>query len=284
MTFPLVRRWRFLWLAILSLVMIVTFATSTPAELSRSFSTEELHPYQLQNLNPCDERALGAAIDTYLKQDGLILYSTDPAVSTYIDQVGKRLTNSLDSRLQFIFQVVEDNNPNAFATVGGYVYINTGLLKAIQTEAELAGVIAHEMGHLQQRDGLNQLWLQLTVDQLAGFESGFQQRLIAWGGRLRSLSNRHEDELTADAIAFHLLGEAGYNQEGLLTLLQRISNASLTRPATFNLVSTHPTSQRRLRELQHLWSTEDPTDSSYGQSLEPYQTRMESLLNSNPTL
>jgi len=273
MTFQRVRSWHYLLLALFSLAIVALPLSPASADLSRTFYTDDLSPYQLTNLTADDERALGEAIDAYLKQNGLKLYDKEPTVVAYIDRVGQRLVVASPTQAMFTFQVVEDDNPNAFATLGGFIYINTGLLRQIRNEAELAGVLAHEIGHIQQQDGLNQLWLQLTVHQLAGLEQGLQQRLIAWGGTLRSLANSHEDEYSADALALRLLGQAGYAQIGLLSLLQRLISEP-TGPTNPSMISTHPSPQRRLAHLQGLWETELTATATDGQTEPPYQTNI----------
>lgn len=246
-------------------------------EVPRSFQPDTLRAYQLTNLTLAGEVALGQAVDLQLRQDGLVVYAGSPAISAYVDAVGQRV--AIASRLPnhfFTFQVVDDLDANAHATMGGFVYINTGLLLAIQNEAELAGVLAHEIGHLEHRDGLNHLWHLLTVEQLWQQEQGFAQHLVDVGGQLRSLSNSHEDEFLADATAFRILGEAGYAQAGLITLLHRLG-ADQTQPTTPGLVSTHPTARGRLRQLQRLLNTEATASADQGLDQATYSARTAAL-------
>jgi len=278
MPFNWVKRWRYLLLTGLCLVLVLGGTGTAWANLSRSFAEDGLRAYEITNLDADSERALGRTIHHYLQQDGLQFYDASSDLTGYVQQVGQRVASASDVPYPLTFQVVEDDLPNAFATVGGFIYVHTGLLREIRNEAELAGVLAHEMGHIQQRDGLNQLWLQLTTHQLARFERGMSQHLIAWGGRVRSVSNRHEDEYTADAIAFRLLGQTGYAQVGLLTLLERMSPEDEQHPSAPGLVSTHPAPRRRLVKLQTLWSTERTTAATEGQDEALYRSRVRALL------
>ena len=271
------RRWHYLLLTVVSLVLAVAWAVPSTADLSRSFPRDEIQPYQLTHLTIADEQALGRAIDTALKQDGLTIYHSDPSITAYIRQIGQRLGEASQIPMPFTFQVVDNDDANAFATVGGYIYIYTGLLRKIRNETELAGVLAHEMAHIQQRDGLNQLWLQLTTLQLVELAPSLQEPLIFWGGHLRSIANSHEDEFTADALAFRWLGQVGYNPAGMLTLLNRLSNdgADSSAPA---LISTHPAAQRRLARLRQLRATVIMTGATDGQHEALYRSRMDSIL------
>ncbi|MEO1067691.1 MAG: M48 family metalloprotease [Cyanobacteria bacterium J06638_6] len=258
----------------------MTFILALPqsrSEVPRSFQPDNLQPYQLTNLTLAGEVALGKAVDAQLRQDGLELYSGDPGIAAYVNTVGQRVAaaSRLPARV-FTFQIVDDPDANARATMGGFIYINTGLLRAIQNEAELAGVLAHEVGHLEHRDGLNQLWHLLTVEQLWQQEQGVAQRLVEVGGQLRSLSNSHAAEFLADATAFRLLGEAGYAQVGLVTLLQRLQ-ADSPGPIAPGLVSSHPPPQGRLRQLQRQLATVATMGADWGLDQAAYAARIANL-------
>jgi predicted Zn-dependent protease len=272
------RGWRYLYTTLIALGL--TFILALPhsrGEVPRSFQPDNLQAYQLTNLTLAGEVALGRTIDSQLRQDGLVLYSGSPAVSAYVNTVGQRVAaaSRLPARI-FTFQVVDDPDINARATMGGFIYINTGLLRAIQNEAELAGVLAHEVGHLEHRDGLNQLWHLLTVEQLWQQEQGVARRLVQVGGQLRSLSNSHAAEFLADATAFRLLGEAGYAQVGLVTLLQRLQ-ADSPGPLAPGLVSTHPPPQGRLRQLQRQLATAATASAEQGLDQAAYSARIANL-------
>ncbi len=269
MGLQLARGWRFLYIALVTLgLSILLTLQPSRGDVSRSFEPDNVQAYQLTNLTLAGEIALGRAVDGQFRQEGLVIYSGDPTISAYVDRVGQRVATASQLPAQiFTFQVVHDPDPNAHATMGGFVYINTGLLGVIQNEAELAGVLAHEVGHLEHRDGLNRLWHLLSIEQLWQQEQGFAQDMIQVGGRLRSLSNSHEDELLADAAAFRLLGDAGYAQGGLLTLLQRLQADRPRQPTAVGLVSSHPAPQSRLKQLQRLLATE--ATASADQGLDP---------------
>lgn len=272
--------WRYLYIVLMAWGL--TFAVALKpsfGEVPRSFQPDNLQAYQLTNLTLAGEVALGRAVDAQLRQDGLMPYSDSPAIADYVEGVGQRVAMASQIPANFFtFQIVDDPDANAHATMGGFVYINTGLLRVIQNEAELAGVLAHEIGHLEYRDGLNYLWHLLTVEQLWQQEQGFAQHLVKVGGQLRSLSNSHENEFLADAAAFWLLGEVGYAQVGLVTLLERLQ-ADQTQPTASGLVSTHPTPQGRLRQLERLLATEATVNADQGLDQAAYSTRIATLIN-----
>ncbi|MFZ4675224.1 MAG: M48 family metalloprotease [Nodosilinea sp.] len=235
------------------------------AQVSRSFPVERLRAYQLANLSWQDEMALGEAIDRQLKQDGLVIYNLSQEVSAYLDRVGDRIVAASQYPAhRYRFQVVDDDGINAFATVGGYVYLHGGLLNVIENEAELAGVLAHEVGHIEGQDGLNQLWHQLTVQELSQHSDRMHQRMAVLGGQLRSLSNGQTSEYIADTLAFYTLGRAGYAQLALVTLLQRIIATDPAQAPRPGLISSHPAPQSRIEQLQVLLATEPSLEARDG--------------------
>ncbi|HIK45301.1 MAG TPA: M48 family metalloprotease [Leptolyngbyaceae cyanobacterium M65_K2018_010] len=262
---------------VLGLAVGLLWPARSPAQIPRLFSLDRLQAHQIANLSWADEKSLGRAIDARFKQEGLLPYvGHDPALDVFVNRVLQSLVavSTYPERL-YTVQIVDDENVNAFATLGGYVYLNTGLLKRIDNEAELAGVLAHELGHLEERDGLNQLWLQLTVQDLTLQADRRQQRLVAMAGDLRSLSNGHASEYTADAIAFGILGRAGYSQFALVTLLQRIAdNGVLEKPG---FISTHPNPYRRIEQLEYLLATEQTLEATAGLDSTAYQQLIVSL-------
>lgn len=278
MGFRRYKRWVCLLLAgAVALALIGLAAYPSRAQVSRAFSVDRLQTYQLANLDWAAEVALGEAIDGQLKQDGLTPYRASAAVVDYVNQVGGRVVAaSSQSHYTYTFQLVDDDSLNAFATIGGYVYIHTGLLKVIQNEAELAGVLAHEVGHIEEQDGLNHLWHQLMVQQLGLQVGRRQQPLVALGGQLRSLSNSHTDEYIADAIAFHILGQADYAQGALISLLQRIdqSFAQAVRPG---FISSHPNPRRRIQQLQQRLRQEQTPTATAGLDPDPYAAWISAL-------
>lgn len=238
-------RWQFrrygllvaLAIAVLSLALLPQL---TKAEIGRLFlphlSQDLVEPYQLTQLSSQDEVALGQAVDAQLKQEGLRLYQptaslNDNAVLDYVSQLGQQLTAVCANcaTVPYRFQVVDDPGANAFATLGGFVYVQTGLLQTATNEAELAFVLAHEISHLVNRHGVHQLWQSLTADRLRQAQAislaGRQQAIVDAGIRLRLLSRSLLDEYTADAQGFAYLGQAGYSQSAAVTMLEKMAAA-----------------------------------------------------------
>lgn len=204
---------------------------------------------QLSNLSDRDEVALGRQIDQQLKAQGVRLYTGDPAIGQYVQEIGQRLATRSDRpNLPYTFQVVADDGVNAFATLGGFVYIQTGLIQAAANEAELAGVMAHEIGHITGRHVIERMRQAAIAEGITGALEVNQDTLVQLGMQLAlTLPNSREAEYDADRRGFHNLGRAGYDTRGFLTFMQTLERQGGTPP---EFLSTHPNPGNRVQNLQ----------------------------------
>src|SRR4051812_25554504 len=183
-----------------------------------------------------------------------------PFLNQYVNNVGKRLANATeakDSGFPFTFEVVADPSINAFALPGGPMFINTGLLRAVDNEAQLAGVMGHEMSHVILRHGTNQAskskLIQLPAilaSQIVGNKSmlGQMEQLgirAAAGGVLLKFSRSAESE--ADLTGSHLMAEAGYDPMEMARFFNKL-NAQGGHGLQF--LSDHPNPDNRDRAIQ----------------------------------
>ncbi len=178
---------------------------------------------------------------------------TDTALIAYVHEVGQRLAaHSPRSNLQYRFTVLESDIVNAFAAPGGYIYVTTGLLKAAEDEAELAGVLAHEIGHVCGRHALravqNMLGVQLATRLLLGdTEQGLWHQVSSVGASLFTLKNSRDHELEADQFGLRISYEAGYDPEGLVRFLEHLRQ--LYGDGAHGIegwLSTHPANDDRI--------------------------------------
>src|SRR5436853_4485446 len=174
----------------------------------------------------------------------------DPVLTEYVNRVGKRLASSQEARdsgFPFTFQVVADPSINAFALPGGPMFINTGLLKAVDSEAELAGVMGHEMSHVILRHGTNQaskqqlFQLGAGIGGLAGGGSMLGQLAQVGVGRgansvLLKFSRNAESQ--ADLMGSHIMAESGYNPLELARFFETLEAKNSSRGIQF--FSDHP--------------------------------------------
>ena len=190
--------------------------------------------------------------------------NSDPLVRTYINQLGFRLVaaNPDAENRQFYFFVVNDPTVNAFAMPGGYIGINSGLIDQAATEAELAGVVAHEIAHVTQRhiarriEQQQQLSLpsmlatlgsilimtqdpEAGVAALTGIQAGAQQIMI---------NHTRSNESEADRVGISTLANAGFDPTGMTRFFEKMLMLSRYSGRRLAFLSTHPLSQTRITE------------------------------------
>ncbi len=156
------RLWRRRWFyPLISVVVALSLCLSAPLP-GRAIDLfpllfQGVQVLQLSNISERQEADLGKQINQEILSSQVRLYR-NPEINRYVEQIGRRLAaNSDRPNLSYTFQVVDDDAINAFATLGGYVYVHTGLLKTADNEAELASVIAHEIGHIGGKHLVNQM-------------------------------------------------------------------------------------------------------------------------------
>lgn len=178
----------------------------------------------------------------------------------YVNRIGQRLANAPEARqseFPFTFTVINDPTVNAFALPGGPMFIHTGLLKSVDNEAQLAGVMGHEMSHVILRHGTNQAskanWIQLPA-MLAGMVAGHSMlgQLAAAGVGLGAnsvlLRFSRTDESEADALGSHLMSEAGYNPVEMAHFFQKLADSGGSHGPQF--LSDHPDPGNRERAIE----------------------------------
>lgn len=193
----------------------------------------------------------------------------DPALQSYVDAVGQRLARaSHRAGLQYQFLVVDSPQVNAFALPGGYIYITRGILAYLNSEAELAAVLGHEIGHVTARHSVQQLSaataanigvsvLQIFVPQIRN--SGGDVLLNTLGGALLSGYGR-EHELEADRLGAEYLARTGYDPQAMIKVVGVLKNQELfdaeiakaegREPRAYHgLFASHPDNDTRLQEV-----------------------------------
>lgn len=188
---------------------------------------------------------------------GQIALSRDPAVTNRVRAIGERLVQALPRRdYDYEFYVVEDKTPNAFTIPGGKIYVHTGLLNFAASEAEVAGVMAHEIGHAYQRHPAKSISRQYGVETLSRLLfKGNQNQLQGIGLQIAkgSLSNYYGrgDEFEADETGFYILRRAGMPTRGLVSFFTRLQTLE-RRGSTLKFLSSHPPTQERIDRLRAL--------------------------------
>lgn len=236
---------------------------------------------QLSNISNQQEVQLGQRIDSQLRSQlarNRTPISQHRAANEYLNQIGQRLVQVSDRRdIPYTFQVVEDLKVNAFATMGGFVYINAGLMLKADNEAELASVVAHEMGHIQGRHAIEQMRQRAIqagllsaagLDESAAVQIGVQLAL--------NLPNSREDELEADRLGLETLRRAGYAPSAMVTFMQKLQQSGRGSPPA--ILSTHPAVSDRVRILSEAIRANPPTATEVdGLDSTAYRNKMRSF-------
>lgn len=185
----------------------------------------------------------------------------NPTLQDYLKRVGKRLASTpeaVQSGFPFSFTLVNDPSINAFALPGGPMFVNTGLLKAVDNEAQLAGVMGHEMSHVILRHGTNQAskanLLQIPA-LLAGAVLGngsllgqLAQAGVGFGFNSVLLKFSRTDESQADRLGSHLMAEAGYNPIEMARFFEKLNGEAGSRAPEF--LSDHPNPGNREKAIE----------------------------------
>lgn len=183
----------------------------------------------------------------------------DPELQRYVDQVGQRLARASERpNLPWTFTVIDDASVNAFAIPGGYVYLTRGILTHMSSEAEMAGVLGHEIGHITARHSVEQMSrAQLAqIGMVAGMIASPEFRqygdLAQTGLGLAFLKFGRDDERQADDLGLRYIVDQNYNpleMAEIFRVLDRVS-AQTSQGRLPNWLSTHPNPVNRISRIE----------------------------------
>ena len=230
---------------------------------------------QLSNLSDAQEVDLGSGINSQLINRRQIRLNSNSALNTYVNDMGQRLAKVSDRpNIPYTFQIVQDDAVNAFATMGGYVYVTTGLMAEADTEAELASVVGHEIGHIAGRHAVKQMRQAAITQGITGALGVNRDRLVNIGTQIAlQLPASRSDEYEADRHGFFTMGRAGYDQSDMVSFMQKL----IRKGSPPEFLSTHPNAANRVAELQELDETEAYADATYGTNEADYSYVVSSL-------
>jgi predicted Zn-dependent protease len=270
--------------ALAAVLVVAACATST----TRGFETTVAKTL----VTPEQENQIGLQLKKDLDQKQKVVYLTDPEVVGYVQGVaGKVLEMGKRDRPEVQWQVfvIDDRKTvNAFATPGGYLYVYRGLLETAGSEAELAGVMAHETGHVVARHAARSLVAAYGLDAVAALASGDNPGLLAQlttGIATKGLLLQHsrDDETEADEYGARYAAGAGYDPHALATLFGRLQKQEGSTPRLLVYLSDHPATQDRIDHLNSFISSQGLNGTNLG--TEPYmrmRTRLERLPSAAP--
>src|SRR5579884_1113760 len=170
------------------------------------------------------EIAMGRAYDQQIVESSVV--ENDPLLNQWVQSISQKLwTETARKDVPYNIKILKENDVNAFSTLGGYVYVNEGLLDFVQSDDELAGVIGHETGHIERRHVVTMQTKANILSLLLGVASLFSPFIYNFGnllqaGALAKMSRL--DELQADRYGLLLMSRAGYDPQGMLTMQQHL--------------------------------------------------------------
>jgi predicted Zn-dependent protease len=220
-----------------------------------------------QDLSPVFERRLGEEIMNDIKRDHD--YLDDDQILEYLNNFGNALVEAApgargDANFDFFFFAVRDPMLNAFALPGGFIAVHSALVIAAQNESELASVMSHEIGHVEQRHIARMLGQQrqdallplaaLILAALAAKASPDAAMGVIMGGQglaiQRQLSFSRDAEREADRVGFQIMRSAGFDTSGMVSFFKRLQNSNKLYGEVPAYLSNHPLTGERIADIQ----------------------------------
>jgi predicted Zn-dependent protease len=196
---------------------------------------------------------------------------TDPVVTEYVNRIGQNLVRNSDAQVPFTIKVIDSDVVNAMALPGGFFYVNSGLILAADEEAELAGVMAHEIAHVCARHAMRQMtrgnWANIGTIPLifVGGGIGYAVRSAAGIGLpLTFVSFQRGFEAEADYLGLQYMYKTGYDPQAFVAFFEKIQALEKKKPGALDKAfATHPQTPDRIEASQKEIATILPARPEY---------------------
>jgi predicted Zn-dependent protease len=198
------------------------------------------------------EIAAGQAEDQQIVASSVV--ETDPLLNAYVQGIAGNLWNQVARKdVPYSIKVIKDDQINSFATMGGFVYINEGLVDFVQSDDELASVIGHETGHIERRHLITTNSKAEILNLLFGIASIFSPIIYEFGGLAEAglmAKISREDEIQADRYGLQLMSRAGYDPESMVTMMAHLGVLEDEHSdAVSKYLEDHPEPSKRVAHL-----------------------------------
>ena len=243
-------------------------------------------PGSEKDVNSIGNRGVGKGVNLYSLQREIALGKSaamevektsklinDPVVTEYVNRVGQNLVRNSDAKVPFTIKVIDSDEINAFALPGGFFYVNSGLILRADEEAELAGVMGHEIAHVAARHGTKtatkgELMQLATIPVMILAPYGMAGYGIYEGLNLAIpmsyLKFTRDAEKEADYLGLQYMYKAGYDPNAFVSFFEKIEAEERRHPGSIpKIFSTHPPTPDRVQKAQEEISTILPARDEY---------------------
>jgi predicted Zn-dependent protease len=242
-------------------VSVVAQATSKPLEDRDNpalIGKRDLNKGQIQFYSIEREVAFGRQMAAEFDRTAKLV--NDPVILEYVNRVAQNIVLNSDAKVPFTIKVVDANEVNAFALPGGFLYVNRGLVEAAENEAELAGVLAHEIAHVAARHGMEQAskgelvnYASIPLIFLGGWAGMILQNVAGLAVPLTFLKFSRGAEKEADRLGAQYMWAAGYDPHAMISFFEKLQEKEKKKPGTLaKIFSSHPINGDRIVEVQNL--------------------------------
>jgi Peptidase family M48 len=206
-----------------------------------------------------------------MQVDNSVKMVTDPVVTEYVNRIGQNLVRNSDAKVPFTIKVIDSDEINAFALPGGFFYVNSGLILAADEEAELAGVMAHEISHVCARHAMRQMtranWANIGTIPLIFVGGGIGYAVYEAAGLglpLTFMKFQRNFEAEADYLGLQYMYKTGYDPQAFISFFEKIQAKEKKKPGTIaKAFASHPQTPDRIAASQREIATILPARAQY---------------------
>lgn len=252
-------------LVVLPVALLTALSLLAPAALAKDKKSKKEDPDEIGNRDVGKgvnfyslekEIALGKQLAQEVEREAKVV--DDPVIAEYVNRIGQNLVRNSDAKVPFTIKVIDAEEINAFALPGGFFFVNSGLIMKAESEAELAGVMAHEIAHVAARHGTRQATRGSIINYASIpliFMGGWTGYAIRQGAGLAIpigfLTFSRGFEREADNLGLQYLYKAGYDPNAFVDFFEKIQSLEKKKPGSISKVfSTHPMTDDRIKNSQ----------------------------------